>query len=58
MCKFSEEGKTQGLGIFEVDVVRFPGTLKVPQIGWNTINQLQTPLFSEIAENEYMYFGS
>ena len=55
MCKFSEEGKTQGLGIFEVDVVRFPGTLKVRQIGWNTINQLQTPLFSEIAENEYMY---
>lgn len=48
MCKFSEEGKTQGLGIFEVDVVRFPGTLKVPQIGWNTINNFRLLYFLKL----------
>jgi glutamine amidotransferase len=33
-----------------------PLKLKVPQMGWNQIAQLQSPLFSDIAENEYVYF--
>jgi glutamine amidotransferase len=55
MCNSSEEGNTQGLGIFDTEVVRFSENVKVPQIGWNTIQQLKSPLFEGIRENEYMY---
>jgi len=55
MCNSSEEGQTKGLGIFDVGVVKFTSKVKVPQMGWNTIYQLKSNLFSGIAENEYMY---
>ncbi|MFZ2283029.1 MAG: imidazole glycerol phosphate synthase subunit HisH [Lutibacter sp.] len=55
MCNYCEEGDTKGLGIFDVDVVKFNNTLKVPQIGWNQIYNLKSGLFKGIAENEYMY---
>ncbi|MFC7357243.1 imidazole glycerol phosphate synthase subunit HisH [Jejudonia soesokkakensis] len=55
MCTSSKEGNTKGLGIFNVDVVKFSSEKKVPQIGWNTIENLKTKLFSTIAEASYMY---
>ncbi|WP_369753782.1 imidazole glycerol phosphate synthase subunit HisH [Flavobacterium sp. WC2409] len=55
MCNKSEEGNTKGLGIFDVDVLKFSPKVKVPQMGWNTIYNLKSPLFKGIAENEYMY---
>ncbi|MES2573682.1 MAG: imidazole glycerol phosphate synthase subunit HisH [Bacteroidota bacterium] len=55
MCNSSEEGNTKGLGIFDVDVVKFTPKVKVPQMGWNTIYNLKSDLFKGIAENEYMY---
>ena len=55
MCKSSEEGNTQGLGIFDVKVVKFNNQLKVPQIGWNQIFNLESRLFEGINENEYVY---
>ena len=55
MCNYSEEGNTKGLGIFDVDVVKFSSKVKVPQMGWNTIYNLKSDLFKGIAENEYMY---
>jgi len=55
MCNFSEEGKTKGLSIFDVDVLKFSDKVKVPQIGWNVITNLKTKLFSQIEEKEYMY---
>jgi len=55
LCNSSEEGNTKGLGVFNVDVKRFSNTLKVPQMGWNTISNLQTDLFKGISENEFMY---
>ncbi|NND10693.1 MAG: imidazole glycerol phosphate synthase subunit HisH [Flavobacteriaceae bacterium] len=55
MCAYSEENNTKGLGIFDVDVVRFSEKVKVPQIGWNTIKNLKSRLFKDIKENEYMY---
>ena len=55
MCNSSEEGDTEGLGIFDVDVVRFSNTVKVPQIGWNQIRQIRSPLFKDIKEGEYVY---
>lgn len=55
MCQFSEEGNTDGMGIFDLTVRKFPKGLKVPQIGWNQIEKLRTPLFEGINEKEYMY---
>lgn len=55
MCTSSEEGDTQGLGIFDVAVVKFSAKKKVPQIGWNTIKGLKGSLFASISEAEYIY---
>lgn len=55
MCNSSEEGNTKGLGIFDVDVIKFSNSVKVPQIGWNQITNLKTDLFKEIANKEYIY---
>ena len=56
MCKHSEEGNTDCLGIFPLQVKKFDGELKIPQIGWNNIYDLKGNLFSDLKENEYMYF--
>lgn len=48
MCNYSEEGDTQGLGIFDVDVKRFSNEVKVPQMGWNTITHLRSDLFRSL----------
>jgi glutamine amidotransferase len=55
MCKSSEEGNTKGLGVFDVDVKRFNNTVKVPQMGWNTITDLKSDLFKGIKNQEFMY---
>ena len=55
MCNFSEEGNTECLKIFNSKVKKFDNSLKVPQIGWNTIFDLKTSLFNSVDENEYMY---
>ena len=55
MCKHTQEGDTTGLGIFDVDVIKFTPKVKVPQMGWNQIYNLKSGLFKGIAENEYMY---
>lgn len=55
MCNRSEEGDTEGLKIFDVDVIHFEKKLKVPHIGWNRIKDLKTELFQDVAEKEYVY---
>ncbi|MNE33176.1 Imidazole glycerol phosphate synthase subunit HisH [compost metagenome] len=55
MCNKTEEGNTEGLGIFDVDVLKFSNNVKVPQMGWNQIYGLKTDLFKGISENEFMY---
>jgi imidazole glycerol-phosphate synthase subunit HisH len=55
MCNASEEGNTRGLGIFDVDIIKFSNVVKVPQMGWNNIYNLKSELFKEIPQNEYMY---
>lgn len=55
MCNASEEGKTKGLGIFKVDVVKFSNKVKVPQIGWNEISNLKTNLFNKVKEKSHIY---
>lgn len=59
MCRFSEENDTDCLGIFNEDVCRFqPGNsgLKVPQIGWNKVSDMKSPLFEAIPNDSYFYF--
>ena len=56
MCKHSEEGNTDCLEIFSLQVKKFVGDFKTPQIGWNNIYDLKGNLFSDMKENEYMYF--
>lgn len=55
MCNHTEEGDTKGLGIFDVDVIKFTSNVKVPQMGWNQIYNLKSDLFKGIAEKEFMY---
>jgi glutamine amidotransferase len=55
MCNASEEGNTEGLGIFDLDVVKFSNAVKVPQIGWNQISDLKSELFIDIPDKSYIY---
>ena len=55
MCRFTQENTTKGLGIFDTDVLKFSGGVKVPQVGWNSICNLKTGLFDGVSENEFMY---
>ncbi|MBM6865766.1 imidazole glycerol phosphate synthase subunit HisH [Bacteroides caecigallinarum] len=59
MCKYSEEGNTDCLGIFDTDVKRFVPEChedKVPHMGWNTIENAVSPLFKGFEKEEYVYF--
>ena len=53
-----EDGEHRGLGVVIGDVVRFRGDgLKVPHIGWNTIEVDElVPLFEGIEQGSYVYF--
>jgi len=55
LCNHSEEGDTNGLGVFDVEVRKFTNAVKVPQMGWNKITNLKSDLFKGISEGEYMY---
>lgn len=56
MCAHSEEGDTNCLGIFDVNVVKFNHAGKIPHMGWNSLQQLTGPLFQDIKQGEYVYF--
>jgi imidazole glycerol-phosphate synthase subunit HisH len=52
-----EDGLHPGLGFIPGRVVRFSGTLKVPQIGWNQVAwQRPDPLLEGIPDGSYFYF--
>jgi glutamine amidotransferase len=58
MCRFSEENNTECMGIFDVDVKRFPAVpgVKVPHMGWNNISDYKTLLAGSLPDNAYVYF--
>lgn len=56
LCKFSEEGNTDCLGVFDTEVKHFPEGLKVPHMGWNNIENNAEPLFHNIPANPYFYY--
>ncbi|MBC7423009.1 MAG: imidazole glycerol phosphate synthase subunit HisH [Ferruginibacter sp.] len=56
LCKHSEEGDTDCLGIFDTPVKLFTSpVLKVPQIGWNNIYNYKSTLFDGLAEEAFVY---
>ena len=56
MCTHSDENNADCLNIFPVQVKKFPNDLKVPQMGWNTLQNLKGPLFKGIQPNDYVYY--
>ena len=52
LCRFSEEGSTPCMGILDADVKRFPAEEIVPHMGWNTLRDTRTPLFSDFNEGQ------
>ena len=59
LCEHSEEGDVDCIGVFPNKVRKFISTdnsLKIPHMGWNTIHDLKTPLFTDVSENSYVYY--
>lgn len=59
LCRHSEEQDTDCLGVFDVDVKRFMPQCheeKVPQMGWNTIEDVKSELFAGFEKPEFVYF--
>ncbi|UKK49828.1 imidazole glycerol phosphate synthase subunit HisH [Prevotella sp. E13-17] len=56
LCRHSEEGDVDCIGIFDTEVKRFQPTIhqeKVPCMGWNQLRDVKSPLFEN---NSYVYF--
>lgn len=52
-----EDGEWEGIGLLKGSVNRIPDIVKVPHMGWNTIQKHQeSPLFHNISEDPFVYF--
>ncbi len=56
MCKSTEEGNTNCLGIFDTEVKLFPPKEKVPHMGWNSFEKLDGQMFNGINKNDDVYY--
>ncbi|PKP38158.1 MAG: imidazole glycerol phosphate synthase subunit HisH [Bacteroidetes bacterium HGW-Bacteroidetes-14] len=57
MCSYSEEGETSCLALFSPKVKRLlPEGVKIPHMGWNSVNDIKGSLFEGIKEGECFYF--
>ena len=58
LCKHSEEGNTDCIGVFDVEVKKFQSKdLKIPHVGWNSIEPKgENPLMKGLKEEEFVYF--
>ena len=58
LCRHSEEGDCDCLGVFDTFVRRFAETpeAKVPHMGWNSIGNLDGKLFNGIAGGIHVYY--
>ena len=61
LCRHSEEGNVDCLGIFDVDVKRFDNTnhhdLKIPHMGWNTISANDNPILKGV-DGKFVYIST
>lgn len=59
LCKHSEEGDVDCIGIFDAEVKRFQPEKhedKVPCMGWNKLYDLKSPLMANLGTDSYVYF--
>ena len=59
LCKHSEEGDVDCIGIFDAPVVRFRPERhedKVPCMGWNKLYDTKSPLMEGLGDDPYVYF--
>ena len=59
LCKHSEEGDVDCIGIFDAEVKRFQPEKhedKVPCMGWNRLYDLKSPLMANLGTDPYVYF--
>ena len=58
MCRGSEEGPVECMGLFDTQVRRFTEMpdAKVPHMGWNSIGNLESKLFKGLSEGSFVYF--
>lgn len=58
LCRHSEEGDTECIGIFDTDVRKFPQEdgIKIPHMGWNSIHNLDSKLLKGIPGGSYVYY--
>lgn len=58
LCRDSEEGPVEGLGVFDAHVRRFPDEpqIKVPHMGWNALGNLDGKLMKGLQSSTFVYF--
>jgi len=61
MCRHSEEGNTNCIGIFDEEIRKFTAPVektgfKIPHMGWNSLEKVKGPLFTDNLEGQYVYF--
>ena len=60
LCDYSEEGNIACLGVYDNMRVKrfdFPSArVKVPHMGWNTIQNLNSPFFNGIENDSFVYY--
>lgn len=56
MCRYSEEGDTECMNIFDSDVRLFPRIDKVPHMGWNNFFSVNGEIFKGISVNDDVYY--
>lgn len=56
MCGNNEEGHTTGMGIFDINVKKFPERDIVPHMGWNTVTDIKSSIFKDLEKENDVYF--
>jgi glutamine amidotransferase len=52
-----EGGSIRGLDFISGEIVKLPETVKIPQMGWNTLNIVQShPLLEGVKDGSFFYF--
>ena len=59
LCRHSEEGDADCLGIFDAEVRRFVSQRhedKIPHMGWNSLSSMDHALFSGVPKESFVYY--
>lgn len=56
LCAHTEENDTKCLGVFPIQVKKFPPLDKVPHVGWNNLENLQSPLLNGLDDTAFVYY--